>query len=71
MRNSARHGINTHGVKGVSWDKKNKKWQTEIRTDAGRVFLGRHDTKGLAAVAYAKAAIRFHGSYSPSMRAFV
>lgn len=32
-------------------------------TDQGRVFLGRHITKGMAAVAYAKAAIRYHGVY--------
>lgn len=68
MRNSARHFINGHGVKGVSWDKVNKKWQTEIRTDKGRVFLGRHITKGLAALAYAKAAMMYHGEYSPVMR---
>lgn len=63
MRNSRRHRINGYGVKGVSWDKKNRLWQTEIRTDQGRVFLGRHITKGMAAVAYAKAAIRYHGVY--------
>lgn len=64
MRNSRRHSINNHGVKGVSWDKHNRKWQTEIRTSQGRIFLGRFSTKGLAAIAYAKAAIRYHGEFA-------
>ena len=68
MRNSRRHKVNNHRVKGVSWDKSNKKWQTEIRTDVGRVFIGRFPTKGLAAVAYAKASLRYHGSFSTFAR---
>lgn len=64
MRNSRRHHVNSHGVKGVCWDKKNGKWSSEIRTPNRRVFLGRHDTKGMAALAYAKASLQYHGEHS-------
>lgn len=64
MRNSRLHSVNKHGVKGVAWDKRTRSWATQIRTDNGTIFLGRHKSKGMAAVAYAKAAIRYHGSFA-------
>jgi len=63
-RNARSHTTNKTGLKGIAWDKKNEKWQTEIRTPVGRVFLGRHKTKGGAALAYAKASLRYHGKHS-------
>ena len=64
MHNARRHSGKGHGVKGVSWDRHNQMWQTEIRTDRGRLFLGRHKTKGMAALTYAKASLRYHGPHS-------
>jgi hypothetical protein len=64
MQNSAKHSTGIGRVKGVSWDKHNKKWQSEIRTNGGRVFLGRFESKGMAALAYAKASLRYHGRMS-------
>jgi hypothetical protein len=63
-RNARSHTTNKTGLKGVAWDKKNERWQTEIRTPVGRVFLGRHKTKGEAALVYAKASLRYHGKHS-------
>jgi hypothetical protein len=63
-RNARSHTTNSTRLKGIAWDKKNAKWQTEIRTPVGRVFLGRHRTKGEAALAYAKASLRYHGRHS-------
>ena len=34
---------NTSGAKGVVWDKKNKKWQAQIKTNGINHFLGRFD----------------------------
>jgi hypothetical protein len=35
---------NTSGVKGVSWDKQNQKWQVLITVDRKRIHLGRFDS---------------------------
>jgi len=35
---------NTSGVKGVVWDKKNKKWQAQIKIKGKNHFLGRYKT---------------------------
>ena len=40
----------------------------QIGVGGSVINLGRHKTKGLAAVAYAKASIRLHGKFSPFYR---
>lgn len=55
---------NTCGLKGVYMDKQRGLWCAEIRSNKKRIHLGRHQTRGLAAVAYAKAALRHHGAFS-------
>lgn len=35
---------NTSGVKGVVWDKKNKKWQAQLKVNGKNHFLGRYKT---------------------------
>ena len=54
---------NTSGIKGVHYDKSRGKWRAEIRFYNNVVNLGRFDTKGMAAVARAKAALRYHGEF--------
>lgn len=34
---------NTSGIKGVVWDKKNKKWQAQIKIHGKNHFLGRYN----------------------------
>jgi hypothetical protein len=62
--NRASNKNSSTGLKGVSQDKRDGAWQAEIRANGRRINLGRHLTKGLAAVAYAKAAVRYHGEFA-------
>lgn len=62
--NQGLSGRNTSGIKGVHFDKARGKWRAEIRFYNKIVGLGRFETKGLAAVARAKAAIRYHGAFA-------
>ncbi len=47
---------NSSGYRGVSWDKKKKKWQATITRDYRQVMIGRFDTAEEAAAAYQRAA---------------
>lgn len=62
--NAGKRAHNTTGLKGVFWDKSRQKWVAYIGIGGRQVNLGRHITKGMAAVAYAKAAIRHHGQFA-------
>ena len=55
-----------HGLKGVKMRKKKTciRWEAYIKVDGKEIGLGTHLTKGLAAVARAKAAIRYHGEFA-------
>jgi hypothetical protein len=54
---------NTSGYKGVSWNKKNNKWVSQIRVDKKSIYLGLYDSLEDAAIAYQAAAIRYHGDF--------
>ncbi len=51
-------------LKGVYFDKRRGNWQADIIANGVRMRLGRFQTKGLAAVARAKAALRYHGEFA-------
>jgi hypothetical protein len=51
------------GLKGVTRADYNK-WHAQIRYQGKIRYLGSYITKGLAAVAYAKAALRYHGKFA-------
>lgn len=55
---------NLAGIKGVGWHKSSGKYIARIVYGGKRVHLGSFDVKGLAAVAYAKAALRYHGQFA-------
>ena len=55
----------TTGVKGVSWCERMGKYKSAIRISGSYHHLGYHATKGLAALAHAKASVRLHGRFSP------
>ena len=45
MRNLGKHGRNTSGVVGVSWDNEKKKWRADIRVYGKLQRLGRFNKK--------------------------
>ncbi len=55
---------NTSGIKGVTYDKKNGKWQAQIKSEYVNKYLGRFASKQEAAEAYAKAAERVFGEFA-------
>jgi hypothetical protein len=67
-QNSGKKPWNTSGVKGVVFNKKNNNWYSSICVRRKRIHLGSYPTKAMAAVAYAKASLRYHGKFSPIYR---
>lgn len=58
--NARKSKNNTSGVKGVHWDRVNKKWRATIMHKRRQITIGRFDTIKQAAAAYeAKAAALF------------
>ena len=64
MRNITKIKSNTSGFKGVGWHKQMKKWRAYIKVDGRMYHLGLFDTKEDAAVAYADAAAKLHGTFA-------
>ena len=62
--NMGRSSRNTSGIKGVHFAKSKGLWRAEIRAFNKVRSLGYFRTKGLAAVARAKAAMRYHGAFA-------
>lgn len=55
---------NKCGIKGVCWLNRERKWIAQIQVNKRRIKVGYFDTKGMAAVAYAKAALMYHGQFA-------
>ncbi len=64
QHNSRKRKDNTSGYKGVSWDKRNKKWVTQIYFQDKQNFLGYFNDKIEAAKAYDKKAIELFGEFA-------
>ncbi len=63
-RNQKISSRNTSGYKGVTWIKKMNKWKSSISVNLKRINIGYFDNKHLAAVAYNKASIKYHGNFA-------
>lgn len=64
LKNMGMHINNTTGFKGVSWDKKNRKWRAVITVNGKYIHIGRFGNSQDAARAYNDAARRFHGEFA-------
>ncbi len=64
MMNCGPRSTNNSGYKGVSWDKKRKKWAARIMMDYKGIHLGRYKNKITAAKAYDAAAKKHFGEFA-------
>lgn len=55
---------NTSGFKGVSWERRKKRWIAQIFVKRNNTYLGMYVTKEEAAVAYEEAAKKYHGEFA-------
>lgn len=62
--NTGRQKNNTTGYKGVTWDKRNKKWRAQIMVNGRGIALGRFMCPAAAHMAYQIAANKYFGEFS-------
>ena len=55
---------NKSGIKGVSWDSKNKYWRAQIKTNGRLVHIGSFSDINEARMAMEKARDKLHGVYA-------
>lgn len=63
-RNQSLKSCNKTGYKGVSWDKKYRKYSSFLTVNYKHIFGGYFDNKEDAARAYNKLALEHHGSFA-------
>jgi hypothetical protein len=64
MQNTKIHSMNTSGVKGVSWNTKNRKWVAQIHVTGKKAYLGMYSTLEEAAAVVKEAREKYHGEYA-------
>ncbi len=64
VRNARVASHNTTGYKGVSYNKRRKKYESRITVDGRQLFLGYFINPIEAALAYDRAALRYLGEYA-------
>lgn len=62
-RNRKMQKNNTSGIKGVSYNKRDKRWTAHIRINNKQIHLGNYIDKYEAFEAYKKASVKYHGEY--------
>jgi hypothetical protein len=63
MRNRGKYHNNTVGYRGVTFHKRDNRFQAQIRIDGKRLFLGYFLTAEDAHEAYKEASIKYHGEF--------
>lgn len=64
--NCGAYANNVAGVRGVSWNARQKKWKAQIQRDGRKYGLGCFASRDEAADAYRSASRRLHGEFSRS-----
>ena len=64
MHNGKRFVTSTTGYKGVTFHKRDKAWQAQIRVNGKCKYLGFFKTPELAYAAYCKAAKELYGDFA-------
>lgn len=64
LRNRGRQTNNSSGFKGVTWNKRARKWQAQIGMPGSKSYLGIFVDPEEAARAYDAAAIELHGEFA-------
>jgi hypothetical protein len=54
----------TSKYKGIYWNKRDKAWRCQIRTNNKQIFLGNFKNEIEGAIAYNQAAIKYHGEFA-------
>lgn len=62
--NCNKQSNNTSGYKGVTWDKRNKKWYAQIEFQKKNIGIGHFDNPQEAAKMYDKFAKQYHGDFA-------
>jgi hypothetical protein len=65
---NSRRRKHPHRLKGAFFDKKSRKWRSEVTKDYKKVWVGSFDTEIEAHEAYVRAAKQIHGEYFHSGR---
>lgn len=69
-QNQTAHAGTASGEIGVTWHKRDRRWQAQIRIDGRLHYLGQYLNRDEAVLAYAKAKADLH-PFQPSVRASV
>ncbi|MGM8753270.1 HNH endonuclease [Enterobacter chuandaensis] len=64
QHNQGMRADNKSGIKGVSWDSKNKYWRAQIKTNGKLVHIGSFSDVDEARMAMEKARNKFHSVYA-------
>jgi len=62
--NQRKRNTNTSGYTGVSFSKRDSRYEAYIYKDARKIHLGLHESPVMAARARDQAALRYHGEYA-------
>lgn len=63
-RNYKKRSHSTHALKGVSFDKKSKRWSSRIRINGIYIWLGSYASQEEAHLAYCRGAKKYHGEFA-------
>lgn len=64
LMNRPMQSNNKSGFKGVHWSNRSKRWISKIKANCKEIYIGSFIEKIDAAIAYNKAALKYHGEFA-------